>query len=136
MEVNKGESKLRMRFCWGPLTISVTSGILSRLIYLLVTREFVGQDNPRVLDWQPAFTQIDIINMQLPLWALYMILPVILILLFVDLKLAKDFTKDVIVRWIVAYTIFLPNFFLWVWINNKLDDRFDPSGHVSGMLVN
>ena len=136
MEVNKGESKLRMRFCWGPLTISVTSGILSRLIYLLVTREFVGQDNPRVLDWQPAFTQIDIINMQLPLWALYLILPAILILLFVDMTLAKDFSKDVIVRWLIAYLIFLLNFYLWVWINYKLDDKFDPSGQLTAILVN
>ena len=130
------ESMTRLRQCSGPIIAVALLAMTLRVIYIFMTDEFEGNPLKKRLDWRFPFMQIKIINMWMLFWPLTFAIGVLAYLYLQNLtKVAKDFFKDVLVRWLTSYCLFMIYYYYWSYASGTQESDFDPSGHVTCSLV-
>ena len=134
-------SMFRWRLCYGTLTAVGALAILCRLVYLSwYPNELDAFPGKKRLDLRFAFTQIKLINRWMLVWPLVgcVLTGASLLVLVEETKrsaLVKSFIRDVLIRWLLSYGLFMVFYVSFTTISGGREVDFDPSGHFTCGLV-
>ena len=123
-------------FTYGQLILTTIVAMLLREYWLARHRDEM-QDGEKRLPLEFSFTQVDVLTRWTLLWP-FLVMAIVFFYLQVKCwgrGLARLFIRRVMAKWCIASVAFSLYYYSFMYLTDKGEEDFDPSGHVAVHLV-